>query len=539
MLTKLSDRTADTAVVWPSLIFLGGSLCALLLVWWPNYLPMVDAPNHLARLHIITSPAASPLRKMYAVHWALIPNLGLDLGYMALRGFVSPETLIRLCVSLSFTLILAAVWYTNRTLFGRTLYSVAATPIFLFGTVWHMGYINFLMGTSVALVALAVYLRSGRQMTPLRTTVLALLGVVMLICHVFAFAGFALVLSALHLSDELSEHRLLPLATSLRKFVHIALVCAPASIIYILCERPAHTTGIEYGIKKLRIIASAILGTEGPIDIAILAGVLVLLLIALKAGVLRVSRVARPALILLAVTILVLPVSIDNAVDVDSRLVILLVLVFLSVTEVRPETCRLGSVTAVTCLCILLVLRMASVLEQESFYNRTVAQFQAAVALIERDKAVLVGADTHTKPDCGISTKDLSWPDLFTHLTSFATIDRDAFVPLTFTGRGMQPIRLTHAYAKLGAPASVPVPIELLRIATDSRMRDRLAAVLIAHSQPTYFLNWWSTFDYVMVLHNGCARNPLPTMLKPIAAGDLFGLYSIRKPLLLEESQMQ
>lgn len=166
---KIGEQRAAVARLgakdWPELIFLTGSICALFLVWWPAYLPMVDAPNHLARLHIMASPTGSPLRQMYAMVWALIPDLGIDLVYASLRGLVSPETTLRICVSLSFLLILSAIGMMQRTLFGRLSYSASAAPIFLFGSSWHVGYVNFLMGSSIALMALAIYIVAGRRLT--------------------------------------------------------------------------------------------------------------------------------------------------------------------------------------------------------------------------------------------------------------------------------------------------------------------------------------------------------------------------------------
>ncbi|HEY1413976.1 MAG TPA: hypothetical protein VGF36_17650, partial [Rhodopila sp.] len=42
--------------------------------------PLLDYPNHLARIFVLASLPNDPvLSRFYAVHWSVIPNLGLDL----------------------------------------------------------------------------------------------------------------------------------------------------------------------------------------------------------------------------------------------------------------------------------------------------------------------------------------------------------------------------------------------------------------------------------------------------------------------------
>ena len=77
--------------------------CASLLA--PLFLidvpPVLDYPNHLARMYVLAFGAHDPiLSRMYAQHWAIIPNLAIDL--------VLPEMLKFLPIYLAGRLVLAA-----------------------------------------------------------------------------------------------------------------------------------------------------------------------------------------------------------------------------------------------------------------------------------------------------------------------------------------------------------------------------------------------------------------------------------------------
>ncbi|OGA30808.1 MAG: hypothetical protein A3G80_03875 [Betaproteobacteria bacterium RIFCSPLOWO2_12_FULL_62_13b] len=53
---------------------------ALAPMWLATIPPLGDYPNHLARMHILVNAQDSELlSRFYQVHWAVIPNLAMDL----------------------------------------------------------------------------------------------------------------------------------------------------------------------------------------------------------------------------------------------------------------------------------------------------------------------------------------------------------------------------------------------------------------------------------------------------------------------------
>src|SRR5450432_1539959 len=92
-------RRSSTAV-WPVLALLCAVLLSpLLLVEVP---PLLDYPNHLARLYVLAFGQHDPvLATMYVAHWAIIPNLAIDL--------IMPPVLHLLPVHVAGRLMLALV----------------------------------------------------------------------------------------------------------------------------------------------------------------------------------------------------------------------------------------------------------------------------------------------------------------------------------------------------------------------------------------------------------------------------------------------
>src|SRR5215469_7817150 len=64
----------------------------LLPLCWTTVPPLVDYPNHLARMWILAHASEIPeLARNYAVHWRILPDLSMDLVVSALSLIVPVE----------------------------------------------------------------------------------------------------------------------------------------------------------------------------------------------------------------------------------------------------------------------------------------------------------------------------------------------------------------------------------------------------------------------------------------------------------------
>jgi hypothetical protein len=105
------------------------------------------------------------------------------------------------------------------------------------------------------------------------------------------------------------------------------------------------------------------------------------------------------------------------------------------------------------------------------------------------------------------------------HLAAYATIDRGVWEPFIFAAKGKQPIRSVNASFPGELPALAPPPLDsVVSLARGGSPAD--AAV------PKF---WPRRFGYLLVIGRGCTANPMPELLRPMANGPGFALFSLEQ----------
>ena len=110
--------------------------------------------------------------------------------------------------------------------------------------------------------------------------------------------------------------------------------------------------------------------------------------------------------------------------------------------------------------------------------------------------------------------------NLYVHLASYATLDRKAFNPLEFTGRGMQPLQVSPPFSCIDVASGGTLSVPMLRgsvstVRTGEKRTPRFQ----------YVDKWDRTFDYVIYYHFGERRNPVPEQLKAVIEGSFFTIF--------------
>src|SRR6202035_3439303 len=75
---------------------------------------MVDYPNHLARMYILSRNGTPDANPYYQVAWALYPNLAMDLLIPQIARLISVENATRLFLVLSQVLIVGGALALER-----------------------------------------------------------------------------------------------------------------------------------------------------------------------------------------------------------------------------------------------------------------------------------------------------------------------------------------------------------------------------------------------------------------------------------------
>src|SRR4051794_33331958 len=121
--------------------------------------PLLDYPNHLARLYVLAFVAHDPvLAGLYQPHWGIIPNLALDLTVPPLLR-IFPVHLVGRAVTGTVILlpVFGAVAY-HRALTGRLSYWPLGVVLFAYNGALLRGFLNFIASIGLALLFAAVWL---------------------------------------------------------------------------------------------------------------------------------------------------------------------------------------------------------------------------------------------------------------------------------------------------------------------------------------------------------------------------------------------
>ena len=151
---------------------------------------MVDYPNHLARMYILSRNGTPDANPYYEVAWALYPNLAMDLLIPQIARLISVEDATRLFLLVSQMLIVGGALALERVVKGRIHLAGFAALMVLYCLPFSWGFVNFEFGLSVALFGVAVYLKLAQRAWPLRFVVHAVFVAALFTAHFFALGVY-------------------------------------------------------------------------------------------------------------------------------------------------------------------------------------------------------------------------------------------------------------------------------------------------------------------------------------------------------------
>lgn len=515
---------APLSAGWLAVYALIGAI-ALAPILYFDYPGLTDHANAVARLHILTSAADDPVRGVYEAAWGIIPNLAIDALGVALHPWLTPEATLKGVLAFSMLAVLVALPLLQTALRNGPNPLLLLAPLLLFNLAVAMGYLNYFAGVAIALLGLLPWMRLRTAAPWARAVFCNALGSVLFFCHVAALGFFGLVVSSLELSrcwrgPDRGARSLLACTARL------TLCFAAPMALMALAEGPGQIPQLDWSAKARALVAPTYVHHQLAFTISSAALALIVYILLRRRAVALSPTMTWP-LAALALAVVVLPSKLGLAVDVDARLMVALTL--LTLASVRPRhwssehTRRLAIAVA-----SIVALRSGLLFVQWQERAEQVEALRAAFAHVGPGDSLLVAQleDAALKrcPDAVVETGNLLW-----HLASFAVVDRAAFVPLLFTGRGMQPVRAAPAYAALDASASTPIPLGLLGPSARTGGVDELRQLLREHDVPDYFIGWPEHFDHLLVMHGGCETTlPAGVRLELLADGEAFSLYRIR-----------
>ena len=291
------------------------ALCILPLLL-TAHLPLDDLPNHLARQYVLRDWAHSPmLREYYAIHWALVPNLALELFFQGVRWVLPLDFTMRLFCIVTVLLLFLGTRWVNRILSDGTSRTYWAVPLLCWGGPMQYGFLNYCFGVGLGLLLFGAWLclRSHNLLT--RSAFLLAAGFALMLCHLAAFALFAIAVGVCELADKDRLVRLLPPLGCLTAVFLVFVWLSPTADS--AAANPIHFSTL---VEKVRSVAAITFFTAPRLEGALLVAAMAGLLGALLTRTLRWHPIGLAITIVMTLVWLVTPSFVMGALFIDYRL---------------------------------------------------------------------------------------------------------------------------------------------------------------------------------------------------------------------------
>ena len=436
---------------WVVLAAMCGALVAPLLV--VDVPPLVDYPNHLARVFVLASLPHDPaIATFYAARWAIIPNLALDLVAPPLLAFLPVHDVGRLLIAAAVLLpVLGTVAY--GTALKSRWWCMAVGLIAYNGTLLE-GFLNFNLAAGLALLLAAAWLR-WRERYPAATIGLAAAGgIALFVCHLMGLLFFGVLLGGAELA------RLLPLRATPRRLVRqglargavLGLIFAAPAALYAasaLRRLGGDAAFVSVGDKLIHLMA-IFTGYWWPLDLVTALAAVGVPMLCLLARRGRMPPPAAAAAIVLLTAYLAAPYGWKETYQLDTRFAIMLgYIVFAGFVPARWPAWLSGAVAAG--VFFLFVARMAVLTTAWMQHRDDLASLRRALEPLRPGQAVYVVSVAPTDPVTYWSRAPWSrrlsdGVQTDTHLGALALIEHRAWWPFEFDNESQQPIRTLPPY---------------------------------------------------------------------------------------------
>jgi hypothetical protein len=486
--------------------------------------PLVDYPNHLARMHILAHYADSAaLQSNYAVSWKLSPYIAMDLIVPVLVKLTSIYTAGRIFLCICLFLFVLGTAAVHAALFRRFSPWPAASALSAYSLMFSYGFLNYLFGVDVWLFAFAGWIVLSRRSDGWRIIGGSVLSLAVFFCHFFAFFGYMLCIGAYELGVWLSaDHR--SFSTLCRRAAVAFCPFILPLVIFAVASEGQEGGATAFATLRWWVTAmlSPVVFLSSPFNFTLLA---VLLIIPLRRGLLGKVRLAsemRVPLVIVGVAVLAMPHLMFGVFwGADYRLPLVFVALFIAGFSWREVPMRVSAALA----CFLIVLLTANIAIITWSWRPIAAQFdefRAAMRVIPEGARIIAFYD-----EDGISLSMKHRPEpLYDHLPALAIIERDAYLPYLFK-HPMMPVKGSPARRATDTPVGQPITLSALIEGADPAHGAQFLGTPVTMGIHNYWGGWPDHYDYAIEFSFG-ARPALPKQLDLVKSGTFFNIYRIQ-----------
>lgn len=415
-----TTQASGTGVV--AMVYFAFSILVLIPVMVTRYPPLVDYPNHLARCYILHNLGDNAvLAGYYRNVMAAQPNLALDLIVPQLNRLVSIWTAGRLFIAATLLVLAFGCIALHRALHERLSAWPAVGFLFLYNRLLLWGFLGYLFGLGVALLAAAGWIGIERYNKAARLAYGMFVATIIYLLHLYALGIYGVLIGGFMVADWMGVRR--SAAERAGRLMIVAAGFVPAAFLFLFVSPTAAAAGrFVWGglFRKLTEPFKLMVAYQPRADVVWLAVVAATVGVLLVRRQLGVARAGIPVLVGLAILLIAMPNELFSSFGADRRIPIAFVLVAIATIDWDVAS---GSLRVAVMLgaAMVMALQIGAV---TAAWRRSQPIYQRVIAALD-DLPVgarLLAAVPATAP---------SFPPLY-HVDAYAVILRDAFVPSLF-----------------------------------------------------------------------------------------------------------
>ena len=463
--------------------------------------PLVDYPNHLARMHLLAAGGDA----FYSVHWTVLPNLAEDLIVPPLGQVMPLDIAAKLFLVTIFALMAGGVIWLNRVAIGVWQIWPLLGFLLLYNRILLWGFLNYLIGVGVALCGTALWLSLERRRWWLRLASSMLVAMACFFSHVAAFGFYALAIIGVELLPAAAELR----ARRRRAFGRRIAIAAPQFVapaalwLGVRDDVPVGTISYADLPRKADLLFSVFDNYHRGFDVVCFALFLTLIGWLLWTGRLGLApRLATAAGIVFAVYLL-LPTQIYGGSGTDHRLPVAFFLLLVAASAPRFPSPRIAAAVGIAAVSVL-VARLAVIEHAWRGADRVYSADLAGIDALPRGSRLAIA---HPADLFHVG----SAPEV--HLPVLAIPRRGVFVPSLFAISGQQPVAPKPAVAALAA-ATQPQRLWEVLMSGEAADQEPLPAPL-------------KHYDFLALIDKRPIRVPLNRCLAPRFTQPTFQIFTI------------
>ena len=314
--------------------------------------PLTDLPGHMGSSAVAAYANDPAFARLMAYHWHLVPNLGTDIIVAALQPVLGITRAYWLVAAILPLLLVAGIMAIARVLNSN---GAAATPwalIFVYSFPLSNGFLNYMLGVALALLAFAAWLRLDDH-PGWREAAAWIVVPSVFLCHVVSGCLLVLLIGARELDIGWRQRRFGMLLARIRPLL--------SSVVIILLWRlnTQSFTGhnrISVG-SKFHALLMLLRDQNLLLDVGSLLLAVTVFVLGYRRGA-RPSPAVTPGLLLLIPLFLVTPSLMSGSAYADARLLPLIPMLAFATQDYSATGRRFAWLVAVSGLA-LLTLRTA------------------------------------------------------------------------------------------------------------------------------------------------------------------------------------